>query len=348
MKNRKVIFKAAAVTAAVCMLLTMLAGCRNNSAEVFSVNGEKVTMGEFTFYLESMKEMIAQESNLDITDENSWSTIEIDNKKAIDVAKEKALDDAVSIMVQVQKAKEEGITLTNDEKKSIGKQKSSIIQQYGGESGFNAQLKKWNISSEIFDTIMQNYMYASKLQTKYTNEDEKINNISDEDILAKYNVMKDEAVQESIFVKHILIMPKEATETTPEVTDDEAAAKAQQVLDRLNAGEDFDTLMREVSDDAETSYDGYSFTHNDGQMDADFDNAAYALAVGETSGVVKTRFGYHIIKRLPSSVDIPAMDDMRGTLISQIKSERYRTMVTDEWVSSAVIVKNEAVFNAMK
>lgn len=339
MKQMKVI----ALICAAVLCIGMFSGCEDTT-EVFSVNGEKITRGRFTFYLENMKEMIAQESNLDITDENSWSTIEIDNKKAIDVAKEKALDDVVSLIVQVQKAKEAGITLNNDDKKNIGKQKNNIIQQYGGEAGFNEQLKKWNITSETFDQIMQDYMYASKLQTKYVDEDEKINNISEEEILAKYNSAK----QESIFVKHILIMPKEATDTTPEVTEEEAEQKAQQVLDRLNAGEDFDTLMREVSDDAETSYDGYQFTHNDGQMDADFDNAAYALAVGETSGLVKTQFGYHIIKRLPSEAEMPDLDEVRDTLISQIKAERYQTMVADEWVSAAVVVKREDVFNAMK
>ncbi len=341
--------KMMALICALMMIVTVFAGCSGESTqEVLSVNGEKVTMGEFNFYLESMKEMIAYESNLDIVDENSWSTIEIDNKKAIDVAKEKAVDDVVSVMVQVQKAKKDGIVLTDSDKLEIGKQKNTLIQQFGGQSAFDEQLKKWKISSNTFDQIMQNYMYASKLQAKYVEEDADINNITDEEIQAKYDLERENFIRNAIFVKHILKMPKEATDTTPAVTDEEAKAAAEAILARLQAGEDFDALMKENSDDSEVSHEGYQFTHNDGQFDADFDNASYALAVGEVSGIVKTQFGYHIIKRLESNVEIPALDEARESIISQIKSERYQSMVSNEWVIQANVVKQDDVLNNMK
>ena len=116
MKKRKII----ALLCALVFCVGVFAGCVQDSQEIFSVNGEKVTRGKFMFFLENMKEMIAEESNLDIKDASSWETAEIENKKAIDVAKENALNDVVSLMVQVQKAKEEGITLSNDDKKAIG------------------------------------------------------------------------------------------------------------------------------------------------------------------------------------------------------------------------------------
>ena len=129
---------------------------------------------------------------------------------------------------------------------------------------------------------------------------------------------------------------------------EQAKAKAEEILGKLNAGEDFDTLMKENSMDNETSFEGYSFTHNDGQFDQDFDNAAYALEVGQTSDVVKTRFGYHIIKRLPLQEEFPALDTVRDNVIAMIKSERYQTMVAEEWVPAATIVKQEEVFNSIK
>ncbi|MBE7027154.1 MAG: hypothetical protein E7410_06320 [Ruminococcaceae bacterium] len=334
--------KVSALVCAVVLCIVSLVGCGIDTREVFSVNGEKVTGEEYAFFLGTMKEMIAQESSLDLTDENSWHTVEIDNKKAIDVAKEKAFDDAVSLMVQVQKAKEEGIVLDENDKTTLRKQKQSIISMYGGESVFEEQLKKWQVSPDTFDKIMQNYMYASKLQAKYIAEDEKINAISEEDILAKYDSLKEEMIRESIFVKHILVMTKDAE------NDEQAKERAQAVLARLTAGEDFDTVMREVSDDSESSYEGYSFTHNDGQMDADFDNASYALSVGEMSGLVKTRFGYHIIKRLESNPEIEPLEDVRDGVISAIKSERYQTMLMGELVSGAAVVKQEQIYNSIK
>lgn len=346
MKGKKII----ALIGAFVLCVGVFAGCSmENTQEVFSVNGEAVGRGEFTFFLENMKALIAQESNLDTTDESIWDTAEIDNKKAIDVAKDKAVEDVVSLLVQVQKAKEEGLTLTEDDQKEINKQKNTFVQQYGGENSFNEQLKSWQISEDTFDEILQDYKYASKLQEKYMAEDEKINNITDEEIQAKYDSEHEAALREQIFVKHILIMPKEATDTEAAVTDEQAQAQAQEILDRINAGEDFDTLMREYSDDLETSFDGYSFTHNDGQFIQEFDDAAYALAVNEVSGIVKTKDGYHIIKRLPlESDEFPALDTVRDTVIEIIKSERYQTMVAEEWVPAATVVTQEEVFNSIK
>ena len=344
MKKRKII----ALLCALVFCIGVFAGCAQDSQEIFSVNGEKVTRGKFMFFLENMKEMIAEESNLDIKDESSWETAEIENKKAIDVAKENALNDVVSLMVQVQKAKEEGITLSNDDKKAIGKQKNSFVQQYGGENSFNEQLKKWQITSDIFDEILQDYKYASKLQEKYMAEDEKISTVTDEEIQAKYDTEREKSLRENIFAKHILIMTKEASDTQEAVTDEQARAKAQEILDRIKAGEDFDTLMREYSEDGETSFDGYSFTHNDGQFIAEFDNAAYALGIGDVSDLVKTQYGYHIIKRLPMQEEFPALADVRDNVINMIKSERYQTKVSEEWVPAATIVKQEEVFNNIK
>lgn len=346
MKLKKVI----AIVCSAMLIIAIMSGCGQDTREVLSVNGEKVSYGKFVFFLENMKEMIASESDIDITDEASWSTVEIDNKKAIDVAKEKAVDDVVSLMVQVQRAKSEGIELTDEDKKSIGKQKNSIVSQYGGESGFKEKLKEWKISSEIFDQIMQDYMYASKLQAKYLEQNEQINNVTDEEIQVKYNDEKEKLLRDSIFVKHILILTKD-TATGEEYTE-EKKAEAKDTIDmihqRLVDGEDFDTLMKEYSQDVESSYDGYSFTHGDGTMDSDFDNAAYALGVGDISEVIKTQFGYHIIKRLESDIDVPELDDVRDSVITQIKSERYQSIVTEQWVSEANVVKKDDIFDNIK
>ncbi len=344
MKQKKML----AIFCAVVFCASVLFGCSKNSQEVFSVNGEKITQEKFSFFLESMKEMIAAESDLDIVDENSWSTIEIDNKKAIDVAKQKALDDVVSLIVQVQRAKSEGIVLTDDDMNLMKAQKQKIILQYGGETGFKQKLDSWHVSSEEFDKIMQDYMYASKLEAKYKAEDEKINTITEEELLAKYNTLKEEMICESIFAKHILIMVDKQTDTKPALTQEQAQEQVQTVLARLSDGEEFDDVMREMSYDIEASFEGYSFVHNDGQFDTTFDNAAYALEIGEVSSPVLTQFGYHIIKRLPSQSEIAPLDDVRQMLIDQIKTERYGFMVLNEWVPAATIVKQDKIFDSLK
>jgi len=76
----------------------------------------------------------------------------------------------------------------------------------------------------------------------------------------------------------------------------ESEAKA--VLERLKKGEKFSTIAQSVSRCPSGKRGGDLGTFARGQMVKEFENAAFALQKGETSGLVKTQFGYHIIKRL--------------------------------------------------
>jgi peptidyl-prolyl cis-trans isomerase C len=75
--------------------------------------------------------------------------------------------------------------------------------------------------------------------------------------------------------------------------------EAQTVLDRLGKGEKFSNIAREVSRDPGSGKRGGDigwFTR--GKMVKEFENAAFELQKGQTSPIVKTQFGYHIIRRL--------------------------------------------------
>lgn len=76
----------------------------------------------------------------------------------------------------------------------------------------------------------------------------------------------------------------------------EEAAKA--ILERLKAGESFAKLAQELSQCPSGKNGGDLGTFGRGQMVREFEKAAFALDKGEVSGLVKTQFGYHIIKRL--------------------------------------------------
>ncbi|MDA0147122.1 peptidylprolyl isomerase [Vibrio sp. LaRot3] len=110
--------------------------------------------------------------------------------------------------------------------------------------------------------------------------------VTDEEVATYYQEHLDKySTQEQRKVSHILIEG-----------DDEA--KAQAILDELNAGADFATLAQEKSDDIGSSEEGGSlgFIERD-VMDPAFEDAAFALQnVGDVTGLVKSEFGYHIIK----------------------------------------------------
>jgi len=76
----------------------------------------------------------------------------------------------------------------------------------------------------------------------------------------------------------------------------ESEAKA--VLERLKKGEKFGNVARAVSRCPSGKRGGDLGTFTRGKMVKEFENAAFALNKSDVSGVVKTQFGCHIIKRL--------------------------------------------------
>ncbi len=70
------------------------------------------------------------------------------------------------------------------------------------------------------------------------------------------------------------------------------------VLDRISKGEKFANIAQEVSLCPSKKRGGDLGKFGRGKMVKEFENAAFALKKGEISGIVKTKYGYHIIKRL--------------------------------------------------
>ena len=74
--------------------------------------------------------------------------------------------------------------------------------------------------------------------------------------------------------------------------------EAKAVLERLKKGEKFANVAREISLCPSKKHGGDLGTFSRGKMVKEFEKAAFALQKGQTSPIVKTKFGYHIIKRL--------------------------------------------------
>jgi len=92
--------------------------------------------------------------------------------------------------------------------------------------------------------------------------------------------------------KHILF--RVAQDDTEEVKN-KVKERAGKVLEKARKGEDFAALAEEYSEGPSKSQGGDLGYFKTGQMEPPFEEAAFALKLGEISDLVQTRFGYHII-----------------------------------------------------
>jgi len=104
--------------------------------------------------------------------------------------------------------------------------------------------------------------------------------------------------EEQVHARHILISVKSADAPTEEGLDKTAArAKAEEVLKRVKAGENFEALAKEYSTDPGSKDNGGDLGwFGRGRMVPDFEKAAFALQPGQVSEIVESPFGFHIIK----------------------------------------------------
>ena len=120
---------------------------------------------------------------------------------------------------------------------------------------------------------------------------------------------------ETVDASHILFKLEDPSK------DAEVRAKAEQVLKQIQAGGDFAELARKYSEDTGSAQQGGNlgpFTR--GRMVREFENVAFSLKPGEVSGLVRTQFGYHIIKVL--SREVPTLEANRKSIEASIQQQR--------------------------
>lgn len=136
-------------------------------------------------------------------------------------------------------------------------------------------------------------------------------------------------------VRHILFQ-------VTEPKDDAAArVKAEGILKRAKAGEDFSKLAKEFSDDTGSAQQGGDLGWSERKVwVAPFADAAFKMQVGDISGIVKTQFGYHILKLdgiEPSAVK--TFEQSRSDLEAEYRrneSERLFNSAQDQLADAAL------------
>ncbi len=207
-----------------------------------------------------------------------------------------------------------------------------------------AEIRKQFPSEQVFlQQLKQRQMTPEKLRAD-TRRDMAVSKLIENAIADKIGVTPAQVTEfhkqnpdrfkqpERVRASHILL-------SFPQNADAAARAqvrtKAETVLKEVKAGKDFAALAKTHSQDQGSAVNGGDLgLFPQGQMVGPFNDAAFSLAVGATSELVETQFGYHIIRVVEKQQarDLP-LDEVRGELV-QFLEQQNRQQQTETFVGS--------------
>ncbi len=277
-----------------------------NTITVATIEGIDVTQAYYNLVFAQRFGELAQyyygdTSWLDMTDDSG--------KKATDIIKESTKQQIEQRTIARVVAEKNGITITDEMKKRAKEETAQVLENYGAEDF----LKSSHTTEAAMHTFLEEQYLLEALIEKLSKEGE-----------AAY--LTDAEIEESFYeyhkdklrVQHILIstMPDETT-GAPGKTDEEALAKANEVIEKLNGGADFDSLIPDYNEDPGMSQ-GKFYLFGSGEMVEEFEKESRELKVGEYSKTpVKTDYGYHIIKKYAIDTTIPEFEQYKVYAIQE-------------------------------
>jgi parvulin-like peptidyl-prolyl isomerase len=353
---------------------------------VAEVNEEKVLYEDFFSQLYPYFKQTSYSFN--ITEDNVNSE---ENKEIIKNLKIEILDSIIKQRLALQKAAEQGFTLTDEYIENATEQMITAVSQemenrdISGESGrdykqeavetIEAEAAAYGIETEEYYREYAQYLLITDFLEHITKDVE----VTEEDIQKYYdeqlNAQQSNPSQldyadvqlvkiAGTMVKHILIaLPQEEQQEYRNLMnqgkEEEAETylqeklevlkpKAQEVLDKVNNGEDFEELLEQYGEDlgmkSEEYKDGYFVTGN-GEYISSFEEASLALKEGEVSGLVAGSFGYHIIKAYEIVEGGPYTFEEKREEIKVFLDNQEKAFFVDkkmkEWEEASKITKYE-------
>ncbi|PHP28252.1 peptidylprolyl isomerase [Limimaricola cinnabarinus] len=205
--------------------------------------------------------------------------------------------------------------------------------------GILDQLVQQQVLADTLDETPARVEYALENQRRSLLAGEAINammteEVSEEELQAAYDeAFADAEATKEYNASHILVE-----------TEEEAEA----VMERLEAGEDFAEVAKEVSTDPGSGAQGGSLGwFADGMMVAPFQEAVASLETGETTETpVETQFGFHIVRLDDTRTqEPPALDDVRDDLASQIQQGKIESRLAELESDADVTRPDEGAFD---
>lgn len=206
--------------------------------------------------------------------------------------RKKRMKDLLVSKLMIVKAKESGITATDEEVKESLEQ---IIKMYGGRERFLKATRNEGASEEdLLEQARERY-----LKEKYIQEEvySKIPEPTEEEIRAWYDKKKDSMFTTPEMVRANTITIKLADDATEEDVA-QARDRLAQIAGRIERGEDFEAVAKDVSEDrwAEKGGDTGFLRQHQARLGSEFDRVAFGLEKGKVSEPVRTSLGWTLIR----------------------------------------------------
>ncbi len=251
--------------------------------------------------------------------------------------RDQVLQSMINEKLIIARAIEDSVTVTDEE---VQQQLDAVIQQRIQQVGSEARLEELygmplsRLRREFRDEMRQNLLSQKLQQQRFGNEQ-----VSRYEVENFYQTYRDSLprVPEEVELAHILIKP-----VPTEKAKDAARKKIQALIDSLKAGADFASLARRYSEDPGSAPQGGDLgLVRRGQFVKEFESAVFSLSEGQTSGIVETEFGYHIIQLLERRGDavharhilikIERTPDADSVTIARLDSIRARALAGENF-----------------
>ena len=271
-----------------------------------------------------------------------WDTEVEKGVKYKDQFKDIMLQQMIDAEVMYQEAKKENLLPSKAE---VDKKFKELKKDIDSDQEYKKSLEKIGIDDEYLKTQQEQDLALQN----YKNNFNKTTKISDEEMKKYYEDHEKDYYRDEVKASHILISTVDKNnKPLSEAKKKEAKKKAEDVLKKAKAGEEFAALAKEYSDDPGSGSQGGDLGYfAKGQMVPEFEAVAYDLKVGEISDIVESQFGYHVIK-VTDKIDEQTpyeevKDSIKDTLLTEKFSEQIKKLSKE-----AKVEKNEDVIKKIK
>ncbi|MBP3886395.1 MAG: peptidyl-prolyl cis-trans isomerase [Cellulosilyticum sp.] len=329
----KLFKKVVAVVAIATMSLTMVACGSSKAATEMTSEDEKGLIiarveGEPIYKTMLDNEMMQMEYYMQLYyGEDYKSNPEV--MEQYDAYKKDVVESLIEAEILVHKAKE--MKSIKVDEKEIEEQLEATKASFPTEEEFNKGLEESGMTLEDLKENIEKNLLVTKLISEYT--ENKVE-VKDEEIETYYNEnIANYTTKPGANIYHILVDSEE---------------KANEVLDKYNAGTSFADLAAEYGTDGTATQGGaLGFIEYDTtSYDQDFMAGAKELGEGEISQPVKTQFGWHLIKvdGVQKEEVVQPLEEVKETIEATLRSSKAETLLMEDlekWKEDVNVVRFE-------